>query len=135
MSFLLFLFLFILFILEFFFSFYQFFLSWRLCVAYYSIMVMVVCLCVSPLSLVSAVPSPVELLCTGFRSWCVTSSPVRATAAAEEEEDEEAATVAADEELGACLETPPVAPPTPPWLLPVVCLEGLRWLPAAGLLE
>lgn len=36
---------------------------------------------------------------------------------------------------GACLETPPAAPLTPLWLAAAACLDGLRWLPVAGLLE
>ena len=71
--------------------------------------------------------SPAVLICTGFTSdWCATSSPAIVTA--EEELEEEAATVAAEEDEGVCLETPPV------WAA-VMCLDGLRWLPAAGLLE
>lgn len=81
----------------------------------------------SPCSLVSAVLSPAVLFCTELGSdWCATSSPAIVTA--EDELEEEAATVAAEEDEGACLETPPVAPA-------LMCLDGLRWLPAAGLLE
>lgn len=87
----------------------------------------------SPCSLVSALLSPAELFCTGFSSaWWATSSPASATA--EEELEEEAATAVEDEDEGACLETLPVAPLTPLWLA-AACLDGLRWLPAAGLLE
>lgn len=87
-----------------------------------------------PCSLVSAPLSPAELFCAGFGSvWCATSSLVNA--AADEELVEEAATVVAVKDEGACLETPPAAPLTPLWLAVAACLDGLRWLPVAGLLE
>lgn len=80
----------------------------------------------SPCSLLSALPSPVVLFCTGFRS--ATPSPLSTTTA---ELDDGAGRPAAEEEEeeGPCLETPPAAPPT------LACLDGLRWLPVAGLLE
>lgn len=48
---------------------------------------------------------------------------------------EEVAIAVADRHEGVCLETPPVALLTPPWVAAAACLDGLRWLPAAGLLE
>lgn len=85
----------------------------------------------SPCSLVLAI-SPTELLCAGLSSARATSSLV--IVRAEEELVEEAATAIAVEGDGACLESPPAAPLMPLWLA-AVCLDGLRWLPAAGLLE
>lgn len=61
-----------------------------------------------PCSLLSALPSPVLLFCTGFRS--ATPSPLSTTT----ELDGGAARLAEEEEAeGPCLETPPAAPPTP----------------------
>lgn len=84
-----------------------------------------------PCSRLSALPSPAALFCTDFRS--ATPSPLSTTT---EELDDGAGRLAAEEEEdeGPCLETPPAAPPTALWL-PVACLDGLRWLPVAGLLE
>lgn len=84
-----------------------------------------------PCSLLSALPSPAVLLCTGFRS--ATPSPLSTTTA---ELDEGAGRLAAadEEDEGPCLETTPAAAPAALWLL-AECLDGLRWLPAAGLLE
>lgn len=65
---------------------------------------------VLPCSLLSALPSPVVLFCTGFRS--ATPSPLSTTT----ELGGGAARLAAEEEEaeGPCLEMPPAAPPTPP---------------------
>lgn len=88
-----------------------------------------------PCSRGSVAPSPATVLfCTGFSPACCPTPPL-ASATAEDELEEDDTTAVAEEEGGGCLEIPPVAAPTPLWLVVAVCLDGLRWLPAAGLLE